>query len=83
MVILQNEECGQIPNRGEVEVLVERSAIGRAVAEKTDRDLIGAAQFRRERGAGDQAEAARDDAIGAEHAHREIGDVHRAALAFA
>ena len=33
--------------------------------------------------AGDDRDAAGDDAVGAEHADREIGDVHRAALALA
>ena len=60
---------------------MEGAAIGRAVAEEADRDLIGLAQPRRERGTGDESETAGDDAVGAEHPDRKIGDVHRAAFA--
>ena len=62
---------------------MERPGIRRAVAEKRDRDPALAFHLRREAGAGDDRDPARDDAVGAEHADAEIGDVHRAALALA
>ena len=57
--------------------------IRRAVAEKRHRDPALALHLRREPGAGDDRDPAGDDAVGAEHADAEIGDVHRAALALA
>ena len=55
----------------------------RAVAEEADRDVALAFDLRGERGARRDRQSAADDAVRAEHAHREVGDVHRAALAFA
>ncbi len=62
---------------------MERPAIGRPVAEEADRDLIGLALHGAQRGARDQTETARDDAVRAQHPDREVGDVHRSALALA
>src|SRR6266849_2046940 len=53
------------------------------IPEKRHRDTALAFHLRREAGAGDDRDPAGDDAVGAEHADAEIGDVHRAALALA
>ena len=55
--------------------------VGCAVAEEADADLIAAAQLGRQASTGADAEAAADNAVGAEDAHRHIGDVHGSALA--
>src|SRR6202140_4542475 len=70
VIVLQDKERRKIPDGGEVQVFVEGAAIGRAVAEEADRDLIGLAQPRRERGTGEESETAGDDAVGARHSDR-------------
>ena len=62
---------------------MERPGIRCAIAEKRHRDPALAFHLRRQAGAGDDRDPAGDDAVGAEHADAEIGDVHRAALALA
>ena len=59
---------------------MKRPAGRRAVAEEHHRHLVGASNLAGERGAGPRADAARDDAVGAEDVSREVGDVHGAAL---
>ena len=82
-VVLAHVEHRQLPGRRDIEALVERPGVRRAVAEERDRDTALAFHLRRKAGAGDDRNAARDDAVGAEHADAEIGDVHGAALALA
>ena len=83
LVVLADVDRRQLPDRREVQRLVERALVRRAVAEERDRDLIGAELLRGERRAGRDRDAAADDAVRAEVALRGVGDVHRAAAASA
>ncbi|MDT4848788.1 hypothetical protein FQZ97_828890 [compost metagenome] len=81
-VVLADEEHGQVVHAGPVQRFEERAAVDRAVAEEADRDVVAALQeFLRMRRADRDRQARRDHAVGAQHAHREVRDVHRAALA--
>src|SRR5215831_1978991 len=82
-IVLADIDHRQIPGRRDVEALVERPGIRSAVAEKRYRDAALSLHLRRKSGAGDNRYSARDNAVGAEHADVEIGDMHRATLAFA
>ena len=82
-VVLDHEDDGQVPRRGEVQALQERALVGAAVAGEGDRDLVGVPDLGGQADAADQRRAAADDAVGAEHPFRQVGDVHRAALAVA
>ena len=62
---------------------MERAGVRRAIAEKRDRDRALALHLRRQTRASDDRDPAGDNAVGAEHADRKIGDMHRAALALA
>ncbi len=79
----QTEDDRQLPELREVQLFVEQSLAERAFAEETDGDLSGLQVLGGVRGAGRDAGAAADDRVGAEVAGVGIGDVHRAALAFA
>ncbi len=79
LVVLADEDDGQLPGRGEVHPLVRRALPGRAVAEEGERRLVGAAQRRGQRGAAGVGDPGADDAVAAEDVEREVGDVHRAA----
>ena len=50
-VVLADEQDRQLPDRGEIERLVERPDVRRTVTEEGDGDLVGAAQLRRPGGA--------------------------------
>src|SRR5262249_38274009 len=82
-VVLDDEDGGQVPHRGQVQALQEHALVGGAVAHEADRDLAFAAVLggqgrpARERGPGAQ------DAVGAHHAPVQIGDVHGTAFALA
>ena len=54
-----------------------------AVAEEADHDAVEALHLVGQRRAGGDRDAARDDAVGAEVAGGDVGDVHRAAAAAA
>src|SRR6266536_1936945 len=82
-VVLADVDDRELPERGHVHDLVEDPLAERALAEEADRDLVGAAALRRERGAGGDAGRAADDRVRAEVAVLVVGDVHRAALAAA
>lgn len=82
-VVLDDEDAGQLPDAGELDALVEDALVGAAVADEGDRDLSGAAVLGRQRRADGEGHAARGDAVGAEQAGPDVGDVHRAALAAA
>ena len=68
-------------DRRVVGVLEERALVERAVAEEADDHAVAAEQPQPERRPGRDAEAAADDTVRAEHPDREVGDVHRPALA--
>ena len=82
-VVLAHVEHRQLPGRRDVEALVERSRVRCAVAEEGHRDALLTFHLRRKARAGDDRDAAGDDAVGAEHADAEIGDVHGSAFALA
>src|SRR5262245_33236490 len=82
-IVLADIDHRQFPGRRDVEALVERPGIRSTVAEKRYRDAALSLHLRRKSGAGDNRYSARDHAVGAEHADVEIGDMHRATLAFA
>jgi hypothetical protein len=75
-VVLADEQHGQAPQRREVHRLVEGAGRHGAVAEERDDHAVAALQPRREGGADGDREPGADDAVGAEHAERRVGDVH-------
>ena len=83
LVVLAHVYHGQLPHGADVDVLVKRAAIGRTVAEKAHRYLPASPQLSRQAGSRGQPESPGHDAVGAQHADLEIGDVHGAALALA
>ena len=71
------------PVWSEKPLALTRREAERAVAEKTDGDLIALAHLDRQRRASGDAGATTDNRIGAQVAGILIGDMHRAATAFA
>ena len=82
-VILAEEYHRQLPQRGHVQRLMEGPDVGRAIAEGADRHAPVIAQLRGQRESVCDRQPAADDARGHHDAGRRIGDVHRAAFAFA
>src|SRR5438270_10068699 len=80
LVVLADVDHWQPPERGHVHHLVDEPLAERALSEEAHRDLVAAAPFCRERGAGRDPGGAADDRVRAEIAVLVIGDVHRAAL---
>ena len=80
-IVLTHEHHGQLPDRGEIQRLVERADIGRAVAEEADGDVLVALVLRTQRRAAGDRQMRADDGVGAHHAVRGGSEVHRAALA--
>ena len=80
-VVLADEHGRQVPDLRHVEGLVERPDVGRPVPEERDRDVVGAPHLGRPGRAVRGAEVRADDGVGAHHALRDVGQVHRAALA--
>ncbi len=81
LIFLAEVDRRQSPQPGHIGRLVEYPLIQRAVAEKTARHLSSAANLAGIGRAGGDADASADDAVRAQNAEVEIGDVHRAALA--
>ncbi len=81
MVVLEDEDGRNPPQLREVQRLVERPDVRRAVAEERDRDARFAAHLERERSAGDLRQAAADDGVRAEVAALDVVEMHRAAVA--
>ena len=79
LVVLAHVDHRKLPDRGQVERLVEGALIGRAVAEERDRELVRAELLCGERGAGRDRDPPADDAVCAEVALGRVGDVHRPA----
>src|SRR5688572_2743227 len=77
------EDDRQLPQLGEVQLLVEQPLAQRALAEEAHRHLSGLQILRREGRAGGNPGAAADDRVGAQVAGARVGDVHRPALALA
>ena len=82
-VVLAHEQHRQIVDPGPVEPFQEGAAIDRAIAKETRHHHVFAKQPLALRRTGGNRQAGRHDAVGAQHADRKIGDVHRAALAVA
>ena len=81
VVVLADEERRQLPQLGEVERLVERPDVRRAVAEVRDGHARLASHLECERRAGDHRQAAADDGVRAEVAALDVVEVHRASVA--
>src|SRR6266540_2461052 len=82
-VVLGHEDHRELPDRRQVHALVGGALLGRAVAEEAGAHRAAALALGGEPGPAGQRRAAPDDAVGAEHAAGDVGDVHRAALALA
>ena len=83
LVVLDDEDEVQVPDGRQVQRFQEGTVVGRAVGGEGHRDGVGAANLRRQGGADTQRRARPDDAVGAEVAGGDVGDVHRAAIALA
>ena len=81
LVVLEHEDRRDLPELREVQRLVERADVRRAVAEERDGDARLAAQLEGERRARDLRQAAADDGVRAEVAALDVVQVHRAAVA--
>ena len=81
VVVLADEDGRNLPELCEVERLVERADVRRAVAEERDCDPRLAAELEGERGADDRGQAAADDCVRAQVAALDVVEVHRAAVA--
>ena len=82
-VVLAHEDHRQRPHGGQVQRFVERAVRGASVAEERHRNLPRAPLCRRQRRAEGDGHPGADDPVCADDAEAGVGDVHRAALAFA
>ena len=80
-VVLTDEQHGQPVDLRPVQTLQEGPAVGRAVAKEAGDDVWQAADLQRMRRTRGNGDARGHHAVGAQHAHREVGNVHGAALA--
>ena len=80
-VVLAHEKHRQAVNLGPIEALEEWPAIGGAVSEKTGDHVWQLADLQRMCGTGGDRHTCGHHAVGTQHSHREVGNVHRAALA--
>ena len=78
-VVLAHQDERQLPQRGEVDGLVEVPGLHGAVAEEHDRHGVLAAQPHRQRAPEGDRDAAADHAGGAHEAVLDVDQVHRAA----
>ena len=62
---------------------MERPFVGRAIAEESHGHAVASLQLGGQGRAGGQGKSGSHDAVGSQHTHAEVGDVHRAALAVA
>src|SRR5205823_553267 len=83
LVVLEHKDRRQFQHHRHVHRLEGGALVRAAVTGERDRNGAAPQGLRGERRADDQRRAAADNAVGAEHAAVEIGDVHRAALATA
>ena len=83
LVVLAQEDHRQVIDGRHIDGLVERALVGGAVAEEHHGDGILVQVFLGQRGADGDGDAAAHDAVGAQHAHIHIRDMHGAALALA
>src|SRR5215207_22519 len=80
-VVLDYKDCRQVPHGGEVEALEEGALVRGTIPDKGNSHSAIAAILRGKGCAANQRRAGTEDAIGAHHALRKIGDVHGAAFA--
>jgi hypothetical protein len=80
-IVLAHEQHRQGMDRRPVESFEERTAVHRAVAEEAHHQPVFPPELHRVGCADRNRDAGGDDPVGAQHADREVGDVHRAALA--
>jgi hypothetical protein len=80
-VVLHHVDDRQLPQRRDVERLVERALLGRAVAEEAQHHLALPGDLRGVGGPGRLRYPLPHDAGGAEEAPRHVGEVHRPAVA--
>jgi hypothetical protein len=80
-VVLDQEDDGQAPQRGEVHRLAEVAGVGGAVAEHADGDGVLALVVGGEPESRGQGQGPADDPVTAHEAPLEVEDVHRAAAA--
>lgn len=81
VVVLAEEDDGQVPYGGQVDGLVEHALGDRPVAEERHHHVTGGAQLGRGRHACGDGQPGADDAVGAVDAEARVGDVHGAAAA--
>ena len=75
-VVFGHKDDRQFPDGGQVEALVQGALLGRAVAKKADRDLIGLVGLGGQTRAAGQRRTAANNAVGAQHALVHIRDMH-------
>ena len=80
-VVLAHEDHRKRPERGQVQALVKRALVGRAVPEEARDHLVGPPQLRGQPRTACDRNARAHDSVGTEDVPVEIRDVHRAALA--
>ena len=83
LVVLADEDDGQLGDGGDVERLQHDALASGAVAEEADADAVLALQSRRQGRAGGDRRIGPDYGIGAQHPEGQAGHVHGAALALA
>ena len=83
LVVLADEDGGQVHGGGDVDALMEGASGSGAIAEEGDGDFAVLANLGPQRRAGGDRDAGADNAVGAEVAELNVGDVHGAALAAA
>jgi hypothetical protein len=71
----------QLQHHGHVQRLEGQALVRSAVAGEGDGHPVGPERLGRQRRTDHQRRPTADDAVRAEHAHRQVGDVHRATLA--
>ena len=82
-IVLAQEDDRKIPDHRQVQRLVCRPAIGRAVAEEGETDLAAPSLSDREPDAGCHRQASGHHSVGAQDTDRCIGDVHGTTLPLA
>src|SRR6202044_2617576 len=81
LVVLADEDDGELPERGQREALVEPSDAHRALAEEAARAPPGLPVLAREGASGGERDVPADDAVPAQHVMRLVEEVHRSAEA--
>ncbi|MNG92340.1 hypothetical protein D3C79_512720 [compost metagenome] len=82
-VVLGHEDARQVHDRGHVHGFEHGAFVGSAIAEEGHRHIVVALDLGSQPGPGYKRCTGPDDAVGAEHAFFQVGDMHRTALATA